>query len=111
MGGESAQKKVSRKIPGKILQNLHHTKPQHTFFGNGPNTVSESTVSSTELSEFLLAFTEFWGESHSEFLSEYHLCAKANSQSFAELTEFAAELSEFSLGKIEWGVFGIWILK
>ena len=32
------------------------------FVGNGPNTVSESTVSNTELSEFL-ALTEFRGES------------------------------------------------
>ena len=28
------------------------TKPPFPIFGNGPNTVSESTVSNTELSEF-----------------------------------------------------------
>ena len=28
------------------------SKNRNTFFGNGPNTVSESTVSNTELSEF-----------------------------------------------------------
>ena len=65
-------------------------------FGNGPNTVSESTVSDTELSEF---FGAHWvpGSELSEFLSAYYLCAKANSPSFfAELTEFALKLSEFS---------------
>ena len=51
--------------------------------GNGPNTVSESTVSNTELSEF------FWahrvpGSELSEFLSAYYLCAKANSPSFSQ---------------------------
>ena len=61
---------------------------------------SESTVSSTELSEFFLALTEFPGTELSEFLSAYYLCANANSPSFlAELTEFAAELSEFSSPK------------
>ena len=64
------------------------------FFGNGPNTVSESTVPKTELSEF---FGAHWvpGSEFSEFLSAYDLCAQANSPSFtAELTEFAVKLSE-----------------
>ena len=54
-------------------------------FGNRPNTVSESTVSSTELSE-LLAVTESEIQRErelSEFLSAYKLCAKANSPSFS----------------------------
>ena len=39
------------------------------------------------------------GRELSEFFSAYYFCAKANSPSrlFAELTELAAELSEFSL--------------
>ena len=51
------------------------------IFGNGPNTVSASTVSNTELSEF---FSAHWvpGSELSEFLSAYYLCAKANSPSF-----------------------------
>ena len=77
--------------PRKVL-----SKPPEV--GNGPNTVSESTVSNTELSEF---FGAHWvpGSELSEFLSAYYLCAKANSELtefLAELTEFAAELSEFS---------------
>ena len=54
---------------------------RNQYLGSGPNTVSGSTVSNTELSEFL---------------SAYYLCAKANSPSFffAELTEFAPKLSE-----------------
>ena len=51
--------------------------------GNGPNTVSESTVSNPELSEF---FGAHWvpGIELSEFLSAYYLCAKANSPSFLQ---------------------------
>ena len=62
-------------------------------FGNGLNTVSESTVSNTELSE-----TEFFGPHRvpgtklGEFLSAYYLCTKAS----RELTEFCAELTEFA---------------
>ena len=51
--------------------------------GDGPNTVSESTVSNTELSEF---FRAHWvpGSELSEFLSAYYLCANANSPSFSQ---------------------------
>ena len=49
--------------------------------GNGPNTVSESTVSNTELSEFLGPH-RVPGRELSEFLSAYYLCGKANSPSF-----------------------------
>ena len=64
-------------------------------FGNGPNTVSVSTVSSTELSEFS-GPRRVPGRELSELLSAYYLCAKANSPSFffAELTKFAPKLSE-----------------
>ena len=63
--------------------------------GNGPNTVSESTVSNTELSEFFGPH-RVPGRELSELLSAYYLCAKTNSPSFfAELTEFAPKLSEF----------------
>ena len=66
----------------------------HPNFGNGPNTVSESTVSNTELSEFFGPH-RVPGRELSEFLSAYSLCAKANSPSFfTELTEFAVKLSE-----------------
>ena len=52
-------------------------------FGNEPNTVSGSTVSNTELSEF---FGAHWvpGSELSEFLSAYHLCAKAISPSSSQ---------------------------
>ena len=49
--------------------------------GNGPNTVSESTVSNTELSEFFYPH-RVPGRELSELLSAYFLCAKANSPSF-----------------------------
>ena len=68
-------------------------------FGNRANTVSESTVSNTELSEFFGPHRVPGGKL-SEFLAAYYLCAKGNSPSFfAELTEFAPELSEFSSPK------------
>ena len=73
---------------------------------NGPNTVSGSTVSNTELSEF---FGAHWvpGSELSEFLSAYNLCAKTNSPSFfAELTEFAPELSE-----AQWVLFSETVLS
>ena len=52
------------------------------WIGNGPNTVSESAVSNTELSEFFCPHRVRWREL-SEFLSAYYLCAKANSPSFS----------------------------
>ena len=60
-----------------------HTMHCTQFLGNGPNTVSESTVSNTEFSEF---FGAHWvlGSELSEFLSAYYLCAKANSPSFSQ---------------------------
>ena len=67
--------------------------------GNGPNPVSESTVSSTELSEF---FGAHWvpGSKLSEFLSAYYLCASTNSPSFSQnspsLPQNSVRLSEFS---------------
>ena len=69
-------------------------KPSYLKFGNGPNTVSESTVSNPELSEF------FWphrvlGRELSEFLSAYCLRAKANSPSSSQNSpSFAVKLSE-----------------
>ena len=51
--------------------------------GNGANTVSGSTVSNTELSEFFGAH-RVPGSELSEFLSAYYLCAKANSPSFSQ---------------------------
>ena len=53
----------------------------HTEFGDRPNTVSESTVLNTELSEFFCPHRVPGGELR-EFLSAYYWCAKANSPSF-----------------------------
>ena len=64
------------------------------YFGNVPNTVSESTVSNTELSEFFLALTEFRGE-NSVSSSQPIICVQSElTEFFAELTEFAVKLSE-----------------
>ena len=51
--------------------------------GNGPNAVSESTASNTELNEFLGRHRAPRREL-SEFLSAYDLCAKANSPSLLQ---------------------------
>ena len=68
------------------------------LIGNGPNTVSESTVSNTELSE-LFCPHRVPGRELSEFLSAYYLCAKANSPSFSQnspsLPQNLVRLSEF----------------
>ena len=56
---------------------------QGTKIRNGPNTVSESTVSNTELSEFFGPH-RVPGRELSEFLSAYYLCAKENSPSFSQ---------------------------
>ena len=64
------------------------------FIGNGPNTVSGTTVSNTELSEFFVALTEFRGES-SLSSSQPIICVQGElTEFFGELTEFAVELSE-----------------
>ena len=66
--------------------------------------VSESAVSNTKVSEFFDHHRAPRREL-SEFLSAYYLCAEANSPSFfAEVTKFAAELSEFCLPKQK-GIF------
>ena len=68
-------------------------------FRNGPNTVSESTVSNTKLSE-LFCPHQVPGRELSECLSAF-LCVwkRTHRVFFAELTELAAELSEFFLPK------------
>ena len=75
-----------------LVQNRPHV-------GNGPNTVSESTVSDTELSGFFGPHRDP-GREVSEFLSAYYLCAKANSPSFSQnspsLPQNSVRLSEFS---------------
>ena len=74
---ENTQKITKSPILGwapKILENI---------FGNGPNTVSESTVSNTELNEFFCAHRAPKRELN-ELLSAYYLCAKTNSQSFSQ---------------------------
>ena len=58
--------------------------PPHKI-SNGPNTVSESTVSNTELSEFFGPH-RVPGRELSEFLSAYYLRAKANPPSFFRRT-------------------------
>ena len=69
------------------------------FVRNGPNTVSGSTVSNTEITEFFCPH-RVPGRELSEFLSAYYFVCKSELTEFlAELTKFAAELSEFSLPK------------
>ena len=67
------------------------------FFGDGLNTVLESTFSNTELSE-LFCPRRVPGRELSEFLSPYYLCDKANPASFSQnspsLPQNSARLSE-----------------
>ena len=76
--------------------------PADGTFGNGPNTVSETTVSNTELSEL---FGAHWVpvSELSEFVSAYYLCAKVNSPSLSQnspsLPQNSVRLSEFSSPK------------
>ena len=69
---------------------------------NGPNTVSESTVSNTELSE-LFGPHRVPGRTQRVplrlTLSLLFVFGSELTEFFAELTEFAAELSEFTLLK------------
>ena len=73
---------------------------RHPSFGNGPNTVSESTISDTELSEFF-ALTEFRAE-NSVSSSQLIICVLnlANSPSFLQnSSRLPKRLSKFSLQK------------
>ena len=64
------------------------------LIGNGPNTVSESTVSNTELSEFFCP-RRVPGTELSEFLSaDLFVCQSELTEFFAELSVFAPKLSE-----------------
>ena len=62
----------------KLGEHIHD--PQ---FGDGPDTASESTFSSTELSEFFGPH-RVPGTELSELRSAYYLCAKATSPSFPQ---------------------------
>ena len=64
-------------------QNSRFGASKRPIFGDGPNTLSESTVSNTELSEFFGPH-RVSGRELSEFLSAYYLCAKANSPTFSQ---------------------------
>ena len=99
LGGEDFTPQNLQRMSSRRLRNKLFLAANPPKFGDGPDTVSESTVSDTELSEFFGPH-QVLGRELSEFLSAYYLRAKANSPSFfVELTEFAAELSEFSLPK------------
>ena len=73
-------KKQLPKKPGGVLTKR---KIRGALLGHGPNTVSESTVSNTELSEFFCPH-RVSGRKLSEFLSAHYLCDKANSPSFSQ---------------------------
>ena len=75
------------------------------MLGNGPNTVLESTVSNTELSEFFGPHRVPGGEL-SEFLSAYYCVNKRTHRVLAELTEFAQKLSE-----AQWVLFSETVLS
>ena len=87
----------------RIVQTLFRTRGNSLKrVGDRPNTVPESTVSNTELSEFFCPH-RVPGTELNEFLSAYYLCAKANSPSFSQnspsLPQNSVRLSEFSSPK------------
>ena len=55
----------------------------HVWTGDGPNTVLENTVSSTDLSRIFRPSPSS-GREITEFLSAFNLCAKANSPTFSK---------------------------
>ena len=57
--------------------------PPPPVIGSGPNTVSDSAVSNTELSEFFFPH-RVPARELVEFLSAYYLCAKVSSPSFSQ---------------------------
>ena len=89
-------KHIRAYIQMSLLWHPHHSFPS---VGNGPNTVSESMVSNTKLSEFFCPH-RVPGRELIEFLSAYYLCDKANSPSFSQnspsLPQNSARLTEFS---------------
>ena len=101
-GDKNLTKDTPPKTPLRLERSLE-CKTQQTrssFVGDGPNTVSESTVSNTELSECFFCGHLVPGRELSEFISAYYLCAKANSPSLSQnSTSFAPKLSEISLPK------------
>ena len=71
-----------------------NSRDPRSSVGNGPNTVSGSTVSNTELSEFS-GLIEFRGaNSVSSFQPIICVCKRELTEFFAEPTEFAPKLSE-----------------
>ena len=81
--------------------------PDHGFlFGNGPNTVSGSTVSNTELSEFFQGSLSSRERTQWVPLSQLFVCQNELTEFFAELTEFAPELSE-----AQWALFSETVLS
>ena len=71
-------------------------KDASIVIGHGPNTVLESTVSNTEISEFCGPH-QVPRRELSEFLSAYHLCANANSPSFSQNSPSSPQNSVSSL--------------
>ena len=85
--GHSEQQRTSAKTSaqnsqGSAQQNWRKFSEKLHESETGPNTISESTVSNFELSEFFGPHRAL-GRELSEFLSAYYLCAKANSPRFS----------------------------
>ena len=105
---ESFRKSFRRGVCRRLLKHLCTKDLWRLFFGDGPNTVSESTVSNTELSEF------FWlslSSRERERTQWIPLGLVLVGQS--ELTEFFAELTEFApqLSEAQWVFFSETVLS
>ena len=86
-------------MPGHLQQKKVEESIGQLFLGDGPNRVSGSTVSNTELSELFGAHC-VPGSELGEFLLAYYSCVNANSpsslQNSPSLPHNSVRLSEFS---------------
>ena len=87
------------KVPSALIFSSLPFSFSLPFFGTGPNTVSGSTVSNTELSEFFLGSLSSGERTQWVPLSLLFVRQSELTEFFAELTEFAVKLSEFSSPK------------
>ena len=92
--------------PPKIARYVSPPLCEFPIVGKGPNTVSGSTVSNTELSWVFRGSLSFGERAQWVPLSLLFVCKRELTEFVAELTEFAAELSE-----AQWVLFSETVLS
>ena len=101
-------KGCSRNAPQKVHPNFAQNLGRHILVGNGPNTVSESTVSNTELSEFFGPHRVLERERAQWVpLSLWFVCQSELTESFLQSSpSFAVKVSE-----AQWVLFSETVLS